>query len=262
MLQDENHPTPPIAERIEALTTAPAEDEEQPDREEIERQVRIQYRGYLVLATVIALIVGGVIGHFTPGEANPLAETQITPPPYWGQVCVTREPTEEDEDAPEGVDAPPTATPQPLRIYVSGAVADPDVVALPPDSLLADALEAVGGPTDAADMEALNLAAPLSDHQHIIVPDRARIEAPAETPPETDAPDDELTSEKININQATAAELETLPHIGPALAQRILAYRAEHGPFPTTEALMEVSGIGPNTYEQIAPLVMATADGD
>ncbi|MFP4395587.1 MAG: helix-hairpin-helix domain-containing protein [Anaerolineales bacterium] len=257
MSEDKEHPTPPIAERLEVLT---ASDKERPNREEIERQVRVQYRGYLVLTTVIALIVGGVIGHFTPREANPLSASQLTPPPYWGQVCVTRE-AKDGEGAPEGVDAPPTATPQPLRVYVSGAVIAPDVVALPPGSLLADALEAVGGPTDAADMEALNLAAPLSDHQHIIVPERARTEAPAEAPPETDAPETEPTAdEKINLNQATAAELETLPHIGPTLAQRILAYRAEHGPFPTTEALMEVSGIGPNTYEKIAPLIMVTND--
>ncbi|NBD36852.1 MAG: ComEA family DNA-binding protein [Chloroflexi bacterium] len=255
MSQDENHPIPPIAERLDALT---APDEDQPAREEIERQVRIQYRGYLVLATVIALIVGGVIGHFTPGEANPLSETQLTPPPYWGQVCVTREATD-DEDAPEGVAVPPTATPQPLRVYVSGAVAAPDVVVLPPDSLLADALKAVGGPTDAADMSAINLAAPLSDHQHVIVPERAS----AEAAPEPEAPaTNPTTGEKIDLNQATAAELETLPNIGPALAERILDYRAEHGPFPTTEALMEVSGIGPTTYEEIAPRITVTTDGD
>lgn len=262
MPEDENQSTPPIAERLDALI-APAQD--QPAREEIERQVRIQYRGYLVLATVIALIVGGVIGHFTPGEANPLAETQLTPPPYWGQVCVTREAN--DGEGAEGVTVPPTATPQPLRVYVSGAVVDPDVVVLPPDSLLADALEAVGGPTDAADVEALNLAAPLTDHQHVIVPERASAEPPAEATSEPAAPEatpagGTTADEKIDLNQATAAELETLPNIGPALAERILAYRAEHGPFPTTEALMEVSGIGPTTYEEIAPLVMVTTDGD
>ena len=258
MPEDENQSTPPIAERIEALT---APDKEQPAREEIERQVRIQYRGYLVLATVIALIVGGVIGHFTPREANPLAETQLTPPPYWGQVCVTREAT--DGEGAESMAVPPTATPQPLRVYVSGAVVDPDVVVLPPDSLLADALEAVGGPTDAADVKALNLAAPLSDHQHVIVPERAS------ATPEPGAPEAEPTAasetpegERIDLNQATVAELETLPNIGPALAERILDYRAEHGPFPTTEALMEVSGIGPTTYEEIAPLITVTTDGD
>jgi competence protein ComEA len=257
MPEDENQSTPPIAERLDALI-APAQD--QPAREEIERQVRIQYRGYLVLATVIALIVGGVIGHFTPGEANPLAETQLTPPPYWGQVCVTREAN--DGEGAEGVTVPPTATPQPLRVYVSGAVVDPDVVVLPPDSLLADALEAVGGPTDAADVEALNLAAPLTDHQHVIVPERASATPEAAAPETETTAASETEGERIDLNQATAAELETLPNIGPALAERILAYRAEHGPFPTTEALMEVSGIGPTTYEEIAPLVMVTTDGD
>ncbi len=257
MPEDNYQSALPITERLDALTGS---GKDQPAREEIERQVRIQYRGYLVLATVIALIVGGAIGHFTPREANPLNAAQLTPPPYWGQVCVTREAT--DGEGAEGVTVPPTATPHPLRVYVSGAVVAPEVVTMPPGSLLADALEAVGGPTDAADMKALNLAAPLSDHQHIIVPERAS------ATPEPVAPDAELTvesaapqDERIDINQATAAELEMLPRIGPTLAQRILDYRAEHGPFPTTEALMEVSGIGPNTYEEIAPLITVTADG-
>lgn len=258
-MPEEERRTPSIAERLDALT---ASDKEPPDREEIERQVRIQYRGYLVLTTVIALIVGGAIGHFTPGEANPLSGAQLTPPPYWGQVCVPRE-AMEDESASEGIVLPPTATPQPLRIYVSGAVVAPEVVTMPPGSLLADAIEAVGGPTDAADLGALNLAAPLSDHQHIIVPKREIATSEPTTPAaEPPAASEVAADEKIDLNQATAAELETLPHIGPTLAQRIIDYRAEHGPFPTTEALMAVSGIGPNTYDQIAPLITVTTDGD
>ena len=137
----------------------------------------------------------------------------------------------------------------PLSVYVTGAVVSPGVVAVPAGSLLADAVEAVGGVTSEADLESLNLAAPLMDNQHIVVPRRV-VQATVETATETGS-----GNALVNINTATSAELETLPHIGPAMAQRIIDYREANGPFARIEDVQNVAGIGESRYADLAPLI-------
>jgi competence protein ComEA len=211
-------------------------------REQVQAQVRKQYRIYAIVLAVMALVVGGVIGinmvreRVQPGDI-------LTPPPYWGQMCVPA--TVADEFVSR-----PTATPQPLRVYVSGAVVQPGVVTLPAGSLLTDALDAVGGVVDDADLDSINLAAPLADNQHVIVPHRA-----ATPQPETGAASVSSVDALVNINTATAVELEMLPHIGPTMAQRIIDYREAHGPFGRIEDLQEVDGIGETRYKDLAPLI-------
>ena len=144
---------------------------------------------------------------------------------------------------------PPTETPAPVRVYVSGAVAHPDVYHLPPGAIVKDAIEAAGGATGEADMARVNLALEVSDQAHVHVPCQG----------ETSPPEDALSSSSepvstdgpININRATVQELETLPGIGPAIAERIVAYRTEYGPFASVAEITEVSGIGPTTLHKI-----------
>ena len=143
-----------------------------------------------------------------------------------------------------------TATPQPLRVYVSGAVQQPDVYALPPGSIVKDALLAAGGPARDADLDRINLASPLSDGQQIYVPRLGEESVPVEPPSRLPA-----SGGKVNINTADVASLETLPGIGPALAQRIVDFRQASGPFERIEDVMEVSGIGPGIFEQIRELI-------
>lgn len=200
--------------------------------EDIERQVRVRYRGYVVAVALVSLVVGGLVGFYTPRDR--VHDAALTPPPHWGAVCAAA-------SVAADVTPAPTVTPQPLRVYVSGAVVEPRVVEVPAGSLLADALEAVGGATGDADLEGLNLAAPLSDHQHVIVPRR-----PA-------AP--EVAQGQLDLNTASAVELEALPHIGPTLAQRIVDYREAHGPFGRPEDVQQVAGIGESRYQDIAPYI-------
>ncbi len=143
-----------------------------------------------------------------------------------------------------------TPTPRPLRVYVSGAVAQPDVYTLPPESIVKDAIQAAGGATADADLESINLALPLSDAMQVHVPRQGEASPP---PPPSGSRSSGL--DRINLNTASAAELETLPGIGPTLAQRILDYRQAHGPFETIEQVMDVPGIGPATFEQIKDLI-------
>jgi competence protein ComEA len=143
-----------------------------------------------------------------------------------------------------------TATPRPLRVYVSGAVKQADVYVLAPDSIVKDAVLAAGGAADDADLDRINLASPLVDGQHIYVPRQGEENPPVQPPAGQPA-----AGGKVNINTAESTALETLPGIGPSLAQRIIDYRQANGPFGQIEDIMEVSGIGPATFDKIRDLI-------
>jgi competence protein ComEA len=157
---------------------------------------------------------------------------------------------------PEPVSVQLTPAPSPeestgtVYVHVGGAVERSGLYELPPGSRVNDALEAAGGATANADIDAVNLAAPVSDGDKVLIPERG----------ETQGPPDQGGSggsgqQLININTASASDLEALPGIGPALAQRIVAFREERGGFRTIEELLEVSGIGPRTFENLRDLV-------
>jgi competence protein ComEA len=147
---------------------------------------------------------------------------------------------------------PPSATPGPIRVYISGAVNHPDVYSLPAGTIIKDAITLAGGAVGDADLNRVNLAQPLTDGQQIYVPRLG--EAPLiELQEGTAAP---VLTGPINLNTATQAELESLPGIGPALAERIIRYREQNGPFARIEDIQNVSGIGPSIFEQIKDLIV------
>lgn len=121
-----------------------------------------------------------------------------------------------------------------LTVHVSGPVAVPGIVAVPDGARVADAVAAAGGATPDADLSRLNLAAPVRDGDHIVVP------LVVDTP----SGGGSVPSVRFDINTADAAAFETLDGIGPVLARRIVAYRDEHGPFGSVEDLLDVPGIG------------------
>ena len=130
-----------------------------------------------------------------------------------------------------------------IRVHVSGAVAREGVYALRRGDRVIDAVEAAGGLLADADTAGLNLAARLNDGERVHVP-RLSEAAPTATP----AP--------LDLNRATAAELEALPGIGERRAQAILDYRTVSGGFDRVEDLLLVEGIGPATLEALRPLVV------
>lgn len=144
---------------------------------------------------------------------------------------------------PSAATSEAAATPAPIRVYVSGAVNSPGVYTLPHSSIAEDALQQAGGPAEDADLTFVNLAAPLQDGQQLHVP--AVGQEPLPTVPVSSLP------LLVNVNTAGTDELETLPSIGPVTAANIVAYREEHGPFRTVDALLFVPGIGPATLEKI-----------
>jgi competence protein ComEA len=139
-----------------------------------------------------------------------------------------------------------------IYVHILGQVNDPGLYALHDGDRAVDVVAAAGGLTPAADPAALNLARFLSDGEQIIVP------AVGETIPAAGIAGGAAggaTGGKVNINTADESTLETLPRVGPAMAARILAWRAANGRFTAIEDLMSVSGIGEKTFEGLKDLV-------
>src|SRR5579859_6097366 len=132
-------------------------------------------------------------------------------------------------------------------VDVAGAVRRPGLYHLTPGTRIADALAAAGGPTARADVMLVNLAAPLADGEQVLVPVHGEAAAAGATPSST-AP--------LDLNTASAEQLDALPGVGPATAQKIIDYRQAHGPFRSAEELEAVPGIGPSKLAQLKGLVI------
>lgn len=146
-----------------------------------------------------------------------------------------------------------SASPSPsavLIVDVAGWVRRPGVFEFQPGDRVIDAVERAGGARDNADLTLLNLAAPLTDGQQILVPKHGAT-VPGTTGTTGIPGTTGTTGALVNINTADETTLETLNGVGPVLAAAIIQYRTEHGPFASVDQLDEVSGIGPATLEDL-----------
>lgn len=139
-----------------------------------------------------------------------------------------------------------------LVIDVAGAVRRPGLYRLRAGSRIDDAIAAAGGPTAKAELDAVNLAAPIADGEQVVVPGRGVGGAPAASPPAAGS----SPSAPLDLNTATAEQLDSLPGIGPITAQKILDYRQAHGAFHSVAELEGVPGIGPGRLSQLKGLVI------
>jgi competence protein ComEA len=136
------------------------------------------------------------------------------------------------------------AAPRRALVHVAGAVARPGVYALHAGDRVRDAVRRAGGPSGRGDVNAINLAAPVQDGVRIVVPERVRGGgATAAVVP--GAADPDVPAAPVDLNTATAEQLDTLDGVGPATAAKILDYRRQHGGFRTVDDLGQVPGIGP-----------------
>ena len=163
-----------------------------------------------------------------------------------------------------GGSAAPTVTPLPapvrarpaapklLVVDVAGAVRHAGLYRLRSGSRIDDAIAAAGGPTAKAQLDSVNLAAPVADGEQIVVPGRGVAgAAPASSPAAGSSP-----SAPLDLNSATLEQLESLPGVGPVTAQKILDYRQAHGAFHSVAELEGVPGIGPAHMAQLKGLVI------
>ena len=247
----------------------------------------------LLLVAVLALVA--VVWGVTQFSAAPRAEQLASPSASAESVQAvgaqqspgaqsTAQPgANPSESAQGGVSGEAT-----VRVHVAGAVNNPGVYTLPAQGRAVDAIAAASGAAADADLDRVNLAGALSDGVQIYVPHRGETAAPAQIQPNggtanagqgnaangasqngasqggtqphpartlTPAGSAQKGSTPVNINTATAEELQTLPRIGPAMAQRIIAWREAHGGFRSVDELDAVPGIGPSMLENLRPLV-------
>lgn len=199
-------------------------------------------------------IVGVLVGLAVVGTACVLA---ISWPRPTGSVVGVSLPSPVAEPLPGSVGAASTApAPSPratnppdvsLLVHIDGEVAHPGVFRLPAGSRVQDAVEAAGGLRRGGDVGATNLARPLVDGERIDVGAAADLPGAGGTQPAGGAP--------VDLNLATAEQLDSLPGIGPVTAAKILAWRAANGRFTVVDELVEVPGIGPATLAELRPHV-------
>lgn len=193
-------------------------------------------RGYIGLSLIWAAILGAALFMARRPTAEPI---EIIPPPTGA------------------AEARPAAspTPGPLRVDVAGAVQAPGIYTLPAGSLIADAIAAAGGPAPDADLDRINKAAALQDGVQVYVPRIAQplptLINPPTAPAVTRAGQAPTSGDLVNLNTASLEELDALPGVGPATAQRIIEGR----PYGAVEDLLRVKGIGQATFDKLKPLV-------
>jgi len=134
-----------------------------------------------------------------------------------------------------------------LVVDVAGAVRRPGLYRLRAGLRIDDAITAAGGATAKAQLDTVNLAAPIADGEQIVVPRRGAVGTPAAGPPAVGS----SPSAPLDLNSATAEQLDALPGVGPVTAQKILDYRQKHGAFSSLEELDAIPGIGPARIEQL-----------
>ncbi|MEY2407184.1 MAG: competence protein ComEA, partial [Acidimicrobiaceae bacterium] len=151
--------------------------------------------------------------------------------------------------------APSSTEPSLLVVHAAGAVNAPGLYRLASGSRVDDLISAAGGLAGGADADRINLAAPLADGERVYIPRVGETVPPAEGPASVTGGSSSASSGPIDINTATVDELDSLPGIGPSIAQAIIDERERNGPFRSVDDLERVRGIGPSKLDQIRDLV-------
>lgn len=219
---------------------------------------QVNGRQRVLIGLGFCLLIGGIIFYvYGSGSGGEMVEVN-------NDLAVEETKVQEEESNSD----------EELIVHITGAVNQEGVYGLKANSRISDAIEKAGGLTDKADIGLINLAYPLEDGMKIKIPfqgeDRSSTNESLEVNEEkqnqmitkesgvTETGKEEKmsngktkTTTKVNLNTATLEQLDSLPGIGPAIAQRIIDYRKQHGKFTEIEQLKEVKGIGVSKFEQV-----------
>lgn len=198
---------------------------------------------------VLALLAGLLL--LRAGVLGSQEATSLPAAPSPTDEAVTPQPSPSAEEP--ATQTPDPEEPEEIFVHVAGEVHDPGIVTMSGSSRVSDAIAAAGGETKDAELAAINLARVLVDGEQVYVPD----EESAQPGTAAGAPEDDAAAgadepgDTVDLNAAGSSELETLPGIGPTIAERILTWREDNGDFHSVDELLEVGGIGPKRLEQI-----------
>ncbi|KUL42974.1 DNA-binding protein [Streptomyces regalis] len=215
----------------------------------------LERRSVVALTVVLVLAAGFAVQHFWAGRAQSVRAPEVVraAAPYGGG--------ERGEEAVAGAsaaDAPGavgTAAPE-IVVDVSGKVREPGIHRLPAGSRVADALRVAGGVRPGTNTDGLNRARLLVDGEQVIVGGPAAALGPVPgTGPGGAAVAGAAPSGPVSLNSATVDQLDTLPGVGPVLAQHIIDYRTQHSGFRSVDELREVNGIGDRRFADLRNLV-------
>lgn len=204
-----------------------------------------------VIAVIAVLVAGGYLW---------LARPRPDPAPSTADAAATEvpagAPSPSSPSGPSPGAAPAGATnPASVVVHVLGKVRHPGVVTLPSGSRVGEAIKAAGGVRPGAGTGTLNLARRLVDGEQIPVGVRLPSPAPGTPPPDRPPPGSTAPGTPVDLNAATAEQLDQLPGVGPVLAQRIVDYRTQHGGFRSVDQLQDVDGIGARRFADLKPMV-------
>lgn len=193
---------------------------------------------WVIIILVGALLAGTVIWsvrHFAEGSRN--------------EQVINLDNGETEDRAVKEQTAPETTK---AYVHVCGEVRKPGVYQLPMEARVFQAVEAAGGATDEADQSAINLAAHINDGEQIYLPKKGEAVRTFAGKGDKNGKSSTATKPKwpLDVNQATAGQLDYVPGIGPSMAAKIIDYREQSGPFATLDDLMQVSGIGEKKLAQ------------
>ncbi|MFP5488934.1 MAG: helix-hairpin-helix domain-containing protein [Acidimicrobiia bacterium] len=201
--------------------------------------------GRLVLAAVSVLVVVGGLAWLVRSE----------PPPVEASLPLAAGISTSSSTTSTSVAPGPTTVAGRAVVHVAGAVRAPGVYQLDGTARVDDAVRAAGGPVGDADLDGLNLAARLVDGQRIYVPVRGEVDPASVSDGVPTAAGTDAPVGPVDLNTATAAELEALPGVGPATAASIVDDRERNGPFALVDDLDRVAGIGPAKLAALRDLV-------
>jgi competence protein ComEA len=220
-------------------------------------------------AIVLVLAAGFFLPRYLGVPASPAADATVPP------ALVAHNGSASAQDAPS---PSPAATSADLAVYVCGAVKKPGVYHFPQGARVLDALAGAGGAAAEADLDVINLAEPLTDAMKVCVPRKGQAMSDFAGPEISTAQSATGTArhhrgrsrgsasrgggahklqpgQTLDVNTAGADQLVSLPGVGPSLAQRIIDYRQQYGPFQTADDLQNVPGIGPSKFDKLQPFV-------